>query len=64
MLTEKSKKNTFILWVANEIGIYMYIVVPALSKCFVAVGSIEGVIGSKFQVPLRARGLLVKSSVE
>ena len=32
----------------------------ALSKCFVAVGSIEGVVGSKCQVPLPARGLLVK----
>ena len=36
----------------------------ALSKCFVAVGSIEGVAGSKHQVPLPARGLLVKSNVE
>ena len=36
----------------------------ALSKCFAAVGSIAGVVGSKHQVPLLARGLLVKSSVE
>ena len=36
----------------------------ALSKCFVAVGSIEGVVGSKHQVPLPGRGLLVKSNVE
>ena len=37
----------------------------ALSKCFVAVGSIElGVVGSKCQVPLHARGFLVKSNVE
>ena len=37
---------------------------PALSKCVEAVGSISGVVGSKCQVPLPARGLLVKSSVE
>ena len=36
----------------------------ALSKCFVALGSIEGVVGSKHHVPLPARGLLVKSIVE
>ena len=36
----------------------------ALSKCFIAVGSIAGVVGSKCQVPLPARGLLVKSNVE
>ena len=37
----------------------------ALSKCFVAVDNIEGVVGSKHQVPLPARaGLLVKSNVE
>ena len=30
----------------------------ALSKCFVAVGNIEGVVGSKHQVPLPARGLI------
>ena len=35
----------------------------ALSECFVAVGSIEGVAGSKCQVPLPARGFQVKSSV-
>ena len=36
----------------------------ALSKYFLAVGSIEGVAGSKCQVPLPARGLLVNSNVE
>ena len=36
----------------------------ALSKCYVAVGSTEEVVGSKHQVPLPVRGLLVKSSVE
>ena len=36
----------------------------ALSKCFVAVGSIEGVVGSKRQALLPVRGLLVKSRVE
>ena len=36
----------------------------ALSKCFVIVGSIAGVVGSKHQVPLPARGLLVKSNVK
>ena len=36
----------------------------ALPKCSVVVGSIAGVVGSKHQVPLPARGLLVKSSVE
>ena len=36
----------------------------ALSNCFVTVGSIAGVVGSKHQVPLTARGLLVKSNVE
>ena len=37
----------------------------ALSKCFVAVDNIEGVVGSKHQVPLPARaGLLVESNVE
>ena len=41
---------------------YMYN--PALSKCSVAVGSIVGVVGSKHQAPLPARGLLVKSSME
>ena len=35
-----------------------------LSKCFVAVGSILGVVGSKCQVPLPSKRLLVKSSVE
>ena len=35
-----------------------------LSKCVVAVGSIEGVVGSNHQVPLSARGLLVKSNME
>ena len=39
-------------------------IITALSKCFVAVGTIEGVVGSKHQVPLPARGLLVKSNVE
>ena len=38
--------------------------VAALSKCFVAVGNIEGVVGSKHQVPSPARGLIVKSNVE
>ena len=38
--------------------------VTALSKRCVAEGSIEGVVGSKHQVPLPARGLLVKSNVE
>ena len=37
---------------------------PALSKCFVAVGNIEGIVGSKHQVPLPARGLIVKFIVE
>ena len=36
----------------------------ALSKCFVIVGSIVWVVGSQHQVPLPARGLLVKSSVK
>ena len=36
----------------------------ALSTCFVAVGNIEVVAGSKHQVPLPARGLIVKSNVE
>ena len=36
----------------------------ALSKCFVAVGDIEGVVGSKNRVPLPARGLIGKSNVE
>ena len=35
----------------------------ALSKCFAAVGSIEGVVGSKNQVPLPSRGFPVKYSV-
>ena len=50
-----SEKN--LPYIINGIG-------AALSKCFVAVGSIEGVVGSKFQVTLPARGLLVKPSVE
>ena len=37
---------------------------PALSKCFLAVGGKEGVLDSKHQFPLPARGLLVKSSVQ
>ena len=36
----------------------------AMSKCFVAVGNIEGVVGSKHQVPLPAGGLIVKYDVE
>ena len=31
---------------------------------FVAVDNMDGVVGSKCQVPLPARGLLVKSNVE
>ena len=34
----------------------------AVSKCFVAVGSIQGVEGSRHQVPLPAQGLLVKAA--
>ena len=33
---------------------------PALSKCFVTVGSMARVVGSKHQVPLPARGSLVR----
>ena len=36
----------------------------ALSKCSVSAGSIVGIVGSNCQVPLPAKGLLVKSSVE
>ena len=39
-------------------------ILSALSKCLVAVGSVEGVVDSKHQVPLPARRVLVKSSVE
>ena len=35
---------------------------PVNMFCFL--GSIEGVVGSKHQVPLPARALIVKSSVE
>ena len=35
----------------------------ALSKCLVAVGNIEGVVGSKYQVPLPARGSEVQCRV-
>ena len=41
-----------------------HVLSAALSKCFVVVGSIAGVIGSKCQVPLTARGLPVESRVE
>ena len=55
---------------ASRTGLYLVYdrkgqtVKPSLSKCFVVVGSIEGVEGSKHQAPLPARGLLVKSSLE
>ena len=37
---------------------------PALSKCFLVVGSIAGVVGSKHQVPLPAAGLLLEVQCE
>ena len=40
-----------------------HIACPALSKCSVAVGNIEGLVGSKHQVPLPVRGIIVKSNV-
>ena len=49
------KENNHLLLKANS---------ASLSKCFVAGGYIDGVVGSKHQVPLPARGLLMKSNVE
>lgn len=40
------------------------IIVAALLKCFMVVGRIEGVGGSKHQVSLPARELVVKSNAE
>ena len=60
--------NSFIVWQPFSCKVkhseFEYNYMELGSKCFVATGSIAGVVGSKHQVPLPARGILVKSSVE
>ena len=51
--------------VGNTSSLKFSLDIAALSNCFVAAGSIERVANSiERQVPLPARGLLVKSNVE